>query len=252
MNNLLTFKNWLIGDMGTPGEYQFTAMYWWVIVAIVAVFAATVVLGASKRLGDGAKERILKGVAIFQLGFEVLWRLIYLLVKKDHISCWWPLYPCNLGGIMIPIIALTNCRLGKRMFYLFGFVGACLTFAIPEGIFSTSVFVFPILKSVLQHTGLLIIPVFEFVSKKFRPALNDFGFCVLGCLVHLTNSEGIVRLMGFTGDYMFFRSGMPFVIPGVSQYITLSMFALIVLALLSFVCNVKKSVEFLKKILKKA
>ena len=224
----------------------------WVIVAIVLMFAATVYLGLTKKISDGGKEKILKGVAIFQLSFEVAWRLIYVFVKQEHISCWWPLYPCNLGGILLPIIALTNWKTGKRMFYLFGFVGACLTFAVPEGIFSTSVFVFPILKSVLQHTGLIMIPVFEFTSKKFRPALNDMGFCVLGCLVHFANSEGIVRLMGFEGDYMFFRSGMPFVIPGVSQYITLSVFALIVLTVLSVLCDIKKSVQFLKKILKKA
>jgi hypothetical protein len=89
------------------------------------------------------------------------------------------------------------------------------------------------------------------VSKKFRPALNDFRFCVLEGLVHLTNSERIVRLMGFTGDYMFFRSGMPFVLAGVPQYITLSVFALLVLALLSFACDVKKSMEFLKRVFAK-
>ena len=58
--------------------------------------------------------------------------------------------------------------------------------------------------------------------------------------------------MGFDGDYMFFRSGMPFVIPGVSQYITLSIFALIVLLILSFLCDIKSSNHTLKKLLKKA
>ena len=53
--------------------------------------------------------------------------------------------------------------------------------------------------------------------------------------------------MGFDGDYMFFRSGMPFVIKGVPQYITLSVFALIVLALLSFVCDIKDSMKLFKK-----
>jgi hypothetical protein len=36
---------------------------------------------------------------------------------------------------------------------------------------------------------------------------------------------------------MFFRSGLPFVIPGIPQYITLSVFALLVLALISWICD---------------
>ena len=46
--------------------------------------------------------------------------------------------------------------------------------------------------------------------------------------------------------YMFFRSGMPFVIPGVPQFITLSVFAVLVLALLSFLCDIKGSLALLR------
>ena len=98
----------------------------------------------------------------------------------------------------------------------------------------------------LQHTGLLLIPIVEYVGGSFRPTLKDLGWVILGCLVHLANCEGIDRLLGFTGDYMFFRSGMPFVIPGVPQFITLSVFAVILLALLSFLCDIKGSLAFLK------
>jgi uncharacterized membrane protein YwaF len=156
------------------------------------------------------------------------------------------MYPCNLGCILIPLFALLDCKRGKQMFYLFGFVGGVLTFAMPDGIFCNDTYVFPILKSVLQHTGLLLIPIVEYVSGSFRPTLKDLGWVILGCLVHLANCEGIDRLLGFTGDYMFFRSGMPFVIPGVPQFITLSVFAVILLALLSFLCDIKGSLAFLK------
>jgi hypothetical protein len=127
-----------------------------------------------------------------------------------------------------------------------GFVGGMLTFAMPDGIFSTSVFVFPILKSVLQHTGLLLIPVLEYISGEYRPTLKDIGWVILGCLVHIVNCEGIDRLLGFTGDYMFFHSGLPFVIPGVPQFITISVFALMVFILLCFLSDIKGSIAFLK------
>lgn len=229
--------NWLIGNMGTAGEYQYQPIHIYSTLAVVITMAAVLALGCKTRKNAHAHRTLLKAVCIFQLAFELLWRLIYLFVKGDSILCWWPIYPCNLGGILIPIFALTNCRTGKKIFYLFGFVGGVLTFAIPEGIFSSDVLVFPILKSILQHTGLLMIPLLEYIGNTYRPAPKDMGWVIGGLLIHLLNCEGIARLLGFTGDYMFFRSGLPFVIPGVPQFITLSVFALMVLVLLSFLCD---------------
>ena len=244
------FKDWLIGNMGTAGDYIYTGIHWWTLAALLITCAVIFGLAFALRRNKIASRRILVAVAVFQLVFEIGWRLIYLFVKKDDPVWLWPMYPCNLGGILIPIFALTGCRTGKKMFYLFGFVGGVLTFAMPDGIFSSDIFVFPILKSVLQHTGLLLIPVLEFISGEHRPTLKDLGWIVLGCLIHVLNCEGIVRLLGFTGDYMFFRSGLPFVIPGVPQFITLSVFALIVLALLCFLCDIKGSLRFLKSMKK--
>ena len=240
------FKNWLIGNMGTGGDYIYTAIHWWTLAAVL--FACAVIFGIAlaNRRNEGICRRILVAVAVFQLAFEVLWRLIYLFVKGDSILCWWPMYPCNLGGILVPIFALTNCKRGKQMFYLFGFVGGVLTFAMPDGIFSNNVMVFPIVKSILQHTGLLLIPVLEYISGTYRPTLKDLGWVVLGCLVHILNCEGIDRLLGFTEDYMFFRGDLPFVIPGVPQFITISVFALAVFALLCFLSDIKGSLAFLK------
>ncbi len=239
-------KNWLTGNMGTPGEYAYQAMHLYSVLGVVLAVGILAVLAGFLRKDPAKSRRLLVIVASFQLGFELLWRLIYLLVGGASLRSMWPLYPCNLGGILIPLFALLDWRRGKKLFYLFGFVGGCLTFAIPNGIFCNSIFVFPILKSVLQHTGLLIIPMLACISGDYRPTLRDMGWVTLGCVIHTVNCEGIDRLLGFTGDYMFFRSGLPFVIPGVSQFITLSVFALLVLALLSFVCDVPGSLAFLK------
>lgn len=238
--------NWLIGNMGTAGDYGYQAMHLYTVLAVVLTMMILLALALHWRRNDRASRKLLLAVAWFQLGFEILWRLVYLLIKGDSLLCWWPAYPCNLGGILLPLAAIGNWRTGKKLFYLFGFVGGCLTFAIPDGIFSTSVFVFPILKSVLQHTGLLILPMLELVRGSYRPSLKDLGWVILGCLIHLVNCEGIDRLLGLTGDYMFLRSGLPFVIPGVPQWITISIFALIVLTVLLFLCDVKGSLAFLK------
>lgn len=241
-----TFYRWLIGDMGIPGDYMYGTMHL-VCTAIVVLLTAAVAFYAAKKRNDPAAVRkLLVIICLIQVVFEIIWRLVYLFIKGAHIREIWPYYPCNFGGVLIPIIGLLNWKRGKQIFYLFGFVGGVLTFSLPDGIFSTSVFVFPILKSVMQHTGLLLIPVLEYAAGTYRPSLKDYGWVVLGCCIHAFNCEVIDRLWGLTGDYMFFRSDMPFVIDGVPQFITLSVFGLLVFALLCFVCDSKGSLAFLK------
>ena len=241
-----TFRRWLIGDMGTPGDYMYQPIHLITLAVVIAVFVLICVLGLLLRKDSQKLRKLLVCVSVFQLAFEIGWRLIYWLVKGDSLLCWWPMYPCNLGGILLPIFALANCRRGKQMFYLFGFVGGVLTFAMPDGIFSSDVMVFPIVKSILQHTGLLMIPALELIGGTYRPTLKDLCWVIIGCLIHLLNCEVLNPLLGFNGDYMFLRSGLPFVIPGVPQFITISVFALFVLALLSFLCNPQDSLHFLK------
>lgn len=240
--------NWLIGEMGIAGEYQYQSMHLYTTAVVLAVLAAVAMIGYRNRENKKLCRSLLVGICVFQLVFELFWRVIFLFVKKAPPAELWPMYPCNLGGVLIPVIALLDNRHGKKLFYLFGFVGGVLTFAMPEGIFCRDVLVFPILKSILQHTGLLLIPALEFVSGTYRPTLKDMGWVTGGCLIHVINCEGIDRLLGLTGDYMFFRSGLPFVIAGVPQWITLSVFALLVFSLLSFLCDIKGSVAFLKKL----
>lgn len=241
-----TFYRWLIGDMGVPGDYQYQAMHGYTVIVVGMFFVAAVILAASKKLTAQQKRGWLVGISVFQLVFEIGWRLIFLLVRGDELRSWWPCYPCNLGGVLVPIIALCNWKTGKKLFYLFGFFGGVLTFAIPDGIFSTSVMVFPIVKSILQHTGLLLIPAFEYLSGTFRPSLRSYGWLVGGMAIHAFNCEVITRLLGYTDDFMFFRSDLPFVIPGVPQFITLSVFGLLVMALCSYLCDPKDSVKFVK------
>lgn len=244
-------RRWLIGDMGIQGEYQYQAIHLYSALAVAAACVIVALVGCSRKVETKKKQQLLRLIAVFQLAFEVFWRAIYVTVKGDSILCWWPLYPCNLAGILLPILALCNWETGKKMFYLFGFVGGVLTFAIPDGIFCRDVMSFPILKSVLQHTGILLIPILEYSMGSFRPTLKHMGWTVGGLLIHLLNCEGIDRLLGFTGDYMFFRSGLPFVIPGVPQAITLSVFALLVLVALCFASDPRGSWETVKSITKK-
>ena len=242
---------WLIGDLGAEGAFEYRAIHIYTVLVVAVVCLAACLLCGSKKIELHKKHCLLQGICWFQLAFEVFWRIIYVTVKGDTLLGWWPAYPCNVGGILLSILSLCNWERGKKMFYLFGFVGGILTFAVPDGIFCRDVMSFPILKSVLQHTGLLLIPLMEYTMGKFRPSLRHMPWVILGLLVHLLNCEGITRLWGLTGDYMFFRSGMPFVIPGVPQFITLSVIGLLTLVLLSIVSDPKDSILYIRSFKKK-
>lgn len=243
----MMFQRWLIGDMGTPGDYSYSPMHLWTVIIVLTVTVAVAFFGYKNRNHPRRTRSMLVAISVFQLTFEIGWRLIYLLVKDAPLVDLWPMYPCNLGGVLIPVIALFKLRRMKQLFYLFGFVGGVITFAMPEGIFSTNVLVFPILKSILQHTGLLLIPALEQTSRTYRPSLKDLGWIVAGALIHVVNCEIIVRFLGLTGDYMFFRSGLPFVIPGVPQFITLSAVALLIFIPMCYFSDRNASDVFLEK-----
>lgn len=244
---LETLTKWLIGDMGTPGDYSYTSIHYYT-VAFVAVITVIAVIWQLQQSGSRKANKLIFTIAWIQLAFEIVWRLIYIFMKHSPWVELWPSYPCNLGGILVPLIALTNWKTGKKMFYLFALVGAVLTFSMPDGIFSTDVMVFPIVKSILQHTGILLIPVLEYVHGSYRPSLRHMGWITAGCIIHAINCEVIARLvLGLDKDFMFFRSGLPFVIEGVPSFITISVFALLVLTVLSFLGNIRDSINFLRR-----
>lgn len=232
-----TFYKWLIGDLGNEGEFAYKAIHLYSVIAVLILLAAVLFLAAHWRKNEKKGRGLILAIAWFHLGFEVLWRLVYVFVKGAALKDLWPLYPCNLGGVLLPLIAIFRWQTGKKMFYLFGLVGALLTFGYPDGIFCRDVMSFPILKSVLQHTGLLMLPLTEMVLGDFRPGIRHMGWVTGGCVVHCINSELVSVLLDMRGDYMFFRSGLPFVIPGVPQYITFSVFGLGVFALLLILCD---------------
>ena len=103
-------KNWLIGNMGTPGDYMYQPIHLVSTAVVMAVFVLICGIAIAFRRDSRKIRRLLVAVAVFQLVFEIGWRLIYLLVKGDSILCWWHMYPCNLGGVLIPVIALMNLK----------------------------------------------------------------------------------------------------------------------------------------------
>ena len=244
----MSFYDFMHNIGGTPGDYSYGTTH---LVAMGILIALTIILSivAAKR-GQKVTYIILLTLAIFQLVFEVFWRIWYLSLG-DPVNTIWPLYPCNLAGILVPLAVVTNNVTLKKMFYLFGFLGGIITFAIPQGIFNVEVLTFGILKSILQHTALILIPVIEYVSGTFRPAIKDFWWLFLGLIIHTINSECISLLIDLPGDYMFFRSDLPFVIPGIPQFITLSVFGLLVIILLNMALDPKGTRELMQKIFHK-
>ena len=112
-----TIRRWFVGDMGTPGAYEYTAMHFIVIAVVVVGVAICAILGANKRISDKSKRKILIGIALFQLAFEVFWRLIYIFVMKCKWVDLYPMYPCNLNGILVPIACLLDNKILKKMFF---------------------------------------------------------------------------------------------------------------------------------------
>ena len=53
------FRNWLIGNMGTAGEYMYTAIHWWTLAAVLAACALIFILfrlDTKERKADKRKQ----------------------------------------------------------------------------------------------------------------------------------------------------------------------------------------------------
>ena len=215
------------GEGGVPGDFSYGTVHMLAIaVLVVLCLVLTVVgLGSSQK----GKRRIIVAVATFGIAFEVFWRIVFIVQKADLIELY-PFYPCNLAGIIIPLIAFSNNKMLKELFYLFAFIGGVVTYAIPQGVFNNQYLTFGILKSILQHYAIVIIPFFEFFNKTYKPRFKHFYVTIIGMLIHLINSEFVPKYaFGLQNtDYIFLRSGLPFVIPNVPGWLTLSVFAVIV------------------------
>ncbi|MEG1500197.1 MAG: hypothetical protein RR400_03950 [Clostridia bacterium] len=74
---------------------------------------------------------------------------------------------------------------------------------------------------------------------------------MLGVAINVVNSEGISLLLGRSGDYMFFRSGLPFVVSGIPQWITFSVFGAFSLFVLSCAIDILGTKAMLCKIFRR-
>ena len=246
---MLTFiSDWFNSNLGQPGDFQYKSIH---LITCAVVIILAVVLGyfsASKKVSEKTKRNMLVGTCIFHLVFELTWRILYVTIRHDSWLSTYPMYPCNLAGILIPIIALFDFEPGKKLFYVFGFATGVLTFVMPEGIFTRSVLTFPILKSILQHTGLILIPLMENCSGKYKENIKNFHWMFAGLVIHVINAEIIDPLLGFNGDFMFFRSGLPFVIPGVPSWFTISVFGILALVILELVSDIDTTKEIFREL----
>ena len=233
----MPFYDFFMADTAT-GYYSYTAIHWVSFAAVAAVAVALALVAGSKRISCRAKDATIISVAAFQLVFEVGWRILYLFKGNKFLSLW-PFYPCNVADFLLPIALLIKNERMKDCFYLFGFMGGVITFVYPVGIFITPYLQFSILKSILQHTGIIFIPVFEYVRGTYRPRLEKFGYILLGLIIHVANSYGLSTVFGYPGDYMYLDSGLPFVIPGIPQFITMGAFAVLILFLVNWALDYK-------------
>lgn len=233
------------GAGGVPGDFSYGAIH--IGSILIFLFVLIAVTFAGIKMSKNSQRKIVITAAVFSLVFEVFWRIIFFINKAEWPDLF-PFYPCNIAGLLVPIIALTKNKTLKEMFYVFAFIGGIITFVYPQGVFTNQLLNFPILKSVLQHTAIIFIPVFEYATGNFKPKLKNYYLAIIGLFVHLFNSEYLPKLMGLKNtDYIFLHSGLPFTIEGVNQIFILAPIAFIVIGLFYMALDPKSTSRLFKK-----
>ena len=115
----MSFKDWLTGDKVTNTGIEYSPIYWITLSVVLLILILLIVFSALKKIPNKIKQNVLIGIAIFQLAFEVVWRIIFAVFKGSTFVNLWPMYPCNLGGIIVPIVCLLNSKKRKRFILSF-------------------------------------------------------------------------------------------------------------------------------------
>lgn len=199
---------------GVPGEFAYGKMHLISVIILIVVTVLMCIVGS--KMSRQNQRKVVVVVSVFALAFEVFWRGVWV-GRGVPLAETWPLFPCHLGAVLVPLIALLNNKTLKEIFYVFAFLGGIVTFFYPLEVFTNSVLNFDIVKNLFHHMLIIFIPVFEFFTGQFKPKFKRVWLGLLAMFFHLLNSEYFSRILGLDGDYIFLRSGIPFVIPGVPQ-----------------------------------
>ena len=77
----MSFKDWLTGDKVTNTGIEYSPIYWITLSVVLLILILLIVFSALKKIPNKIKQNVLIGIAIFQLAFEVVWRIIFVVFK---------------------------------------------------------------------------------------------------------------------------------------------------------------------------
>ena len=95
----MPFYDFFMAD-AWEGDFAYTAIHWVSFAVVAAIAVALAFIAGSKRISDRAKNNTIIAVAVFQIVFEVGWRILYLYKGNKFLSLW-PFYPCNLADFLL-------------------------------------------------------------------------------------------------------------------------------------------------------
>ena len=162
-------------------------------------------------------------------------RLLYYDGNTSLIEALWPFYLCNINTIFLSLSIIFNIKKGRDFFLVTGLIGGIFTFLMPEGIFVDRYLTFSILDSIMSHYVIIVIPMVLLLTGCHVLHLKNIYQVFVGLLICVFNSEILQKaLFDKSFDYLFFRSTLPFTIPGVPQFLILSSLSIILVLLVYF------------------
>lgn len=215
------------------GDYTYGATH---IISIVFVIFSVILF--SYLLRNKSEKYVLgkmKIIAAVCLTIYIVRRILDYDNAKSFIENFWPFYLCNINTIFLSITILFDIKKGRDFFLVTGLIGGIFTFLIPDGIFVDRYLTFPILDSIMSHYVIVVVPMVLLLTGTHVLYFKNIYQVFVGLLVVVFNAEVLQKLLfDKSFDYLFFRSTIPFTIPGVPQFIILSSLAIILVMLVYY------------------
>lgn len=159
-------------------------------------------------------------------------RTIWFIDGENFFKAYWPFYLCNINTIFFCLYQIFGWKKGKDLFLVTGLIGGLFTFLMPNGIFNDKYITYAVIDSVLSHYVIVVLPLVLLITKAhilyFKKLLGVF----IGLIIVAINTEFLQDLIVKTeNDYLFFRSDMPFTIPGIPQFFIIASLAILLVLL---------------------
>ncbi len=190
----------------------------YVLVTAILLFALYFLFKKYKRAGVIFIKSLSAGIFLFRLSITVH-RLAVGLYEPRLTALPW--HMCSLLAFLLPVVIIFDLKKFKTAIYSASIMGGVVTLALADYFYHRFITIY-LWESMLTHSFMIIMPLIEVATGRFKFELKNSWQAALGMLFFLgwatLANDVLFKKYGF--NYMYIKyNALPFEVPGVHFFV---------------------------------